>query len=83
MTRIVIELDADQQERLQRIAEAERRSPQELGREAVEQFLRSRAIPSSGPSSDPYAALRAMVGLVKGGPTEASIHHDRRPGEDE
>jgi hypothetical protein len=82
MARVMIELDAAQEQRLQEIAAAEQRSEEDLCREAVEQFLSSHAHLDAEPSTDPYEPFRKMIGLVKEGPTDASEHHDLRPGEE-
>ena len=81
MASVTIELDREMEEVLEEIAASEQKSAQDLCREAVEQFLRERGPLTRGPESDRYSALRRMIDLVKDGPTDASIHHDLRPGE--
>jgi hypothetical protein len=83
MARVMIELDEAQEQRLQEIAAAEQRSEEDLCREAVEQFLKSHIHLDAEPSADPYEPLMKMIGLVEEGPTDASVHHDLRPGEEE
>lgn len=80
MTRVLIELDEHQTRDLQELANAERRSTEDLCREAIANFLRNRIDSTSthGPA-DRYSAFRKMIGLVKAGPTDASGRHDRRP----
>jgi hypothetical protein len=82
MPRIVIELDTSQQRRLQAIASAERKSEADLCLEAVERFLQARERAVADTDSDAYEPLRKMIGLVKEGPTDASVHHDVRPGDE-
>jgi hypothetical protein len=81
MASVTIELDRELEEVLEEIAASEQKSAQDLCREAVERFLRERDPRARGPESDRYSVLRRMIGLVKEGPTDASIHHDLRPGD--
>jgi hypothetical protein len=81
MISVTIELDQDLEEVLEKIAACEQKSAQDLCREAVVQFLRERVSPDRLPHRDRYAAFRKMIGLVKKGPTDASVHHDFRTGE--
>jgi hypothetical protein len=84
MARLTIELDGEQKRRLQEIAAARQMTEQALFLEALDRLLRSyeerRVEPAD--AEDPYAPLLEMIGLVKGGPTDASVYHDLRPGED-
>jgi|GEM_PF-1436966 len=81
MTRVTIELDRELEEALEGVAAAERKSARELCREVVEGFLRQRLAQARSPETDRYSAMRKMIGMVKEGPTDASIHHDWRAGE--
>ena len=78
MTRIVVELDEAQDRLLQRRAAEERRTPQDLCREALLRYL----VGGSSEESDRYEPFRRMIGLVADGPTDASIRHDLRPEDD-
>jgi hypothetical protein len=81
MTRVTIELDREFEEALQGAAASEHKSAQDLCREVVEGFLRQRLAQARGPETDPYSPMRKMIGMIKQGPTDASIHHDWRAGE--
>jgi len=81
MTRVTIELDREFEEALEGVAASEHKSAQELCREVVEGFLRQRLAQARNPETDRYSAMRKMIGTVKAGPTDASIHHDWRAGE--
>jgi hypothetical protein len=81
MTRVTIELDREFEEALEGVAASERKSAQDLCREVVERFLRQRLAQARSPETDRYSAMRKMIGIVKEGPTDASIHHDWRAGE--
>jgi hypothetical protein len=81
MPKMSIELTADQERKLREIAAAERKSEEELCLEAVEGFLKARGC-ADVQAPDRYEPLRKMIGLVKEGPTDASVHHDLRPGEE-
>ena len=78
MTHVVIELDEAQDRILRHRAAEEKRTPQDLCREAVARYLGE--ITPEGP--DRYESFRRMIGLVPDGPTDASVRHDHRP-EDE
>ena len=84
MSQLTVDLDPDQMRRLLDLAAAESRTPEDLGREALDRFLRARNIDdrSDKPGDDRHSALHAMIGLVKGGPVDSSARHDWRP-EDE
>jgi hypothetical protein len=84
MSSLVIELDDRRSAQLRRLAEERRRGPRDLAREAVEHFLEEGGgVPSPVvDAADPFAPLRAMIGLVPDGPSDASTHHDTRPGDD-
>jgi hypothetical protein len=81
MTTVSIELDDDQGRRLRELAAADRKSEQDLCREALEQYLQNRGGPGHRPGPGRYAAFEKMIGLVKDGPTDSSVVHDRRPGD--
>ena len=66
---------------LEGVAASEHKSAQELCREVVEGFLRQRLAQARSPETDRYSAIRKMIGMVKEGPTDASIHHDCALGE--
>lgn len=85
MDHLTIELDDDLRRRLDQLAASERTSPQELVKEALRRFVADRGWPANlgPPDADPYAPLRAMIGLASGGRTDSSIYHDYRPGDDE
>jgi hypothetical protein len=82
MTRLYIELDEHQAQRLRELASVVRKSKQDLCREALESFLQGHERPTRGASPKGYAALRKMIGLVKDGPTDMSVVHDIRPGDE-
>jgi hypothetical protein len=84
MSNLIISLEPDQMRRLQDLAAAERRTPEDLGREALSHFLAAHpaGVEPVGPRADRHAALRAMIGLAKGGRADSSVRHDWRP-EDE
>jgi hypothetical protein len=81
MTRVTIELDREFEDALQGVAASEHKSAQDLCREVVEGFLRQHIAQARGSETDRYSAMRKMIGMVKEGPTDASIHHDWRAGE--
>ncbi len=83
MSHLTIELEAELGDRLDELAASERKSPQELATEAIRRFVAERKRPVTTVDADPYAPLRAMIGLAKGGRSDSSIHHDYRPGDDE
>ncbi len=78
MTRVVIELDEAEDRILRHRAAEEKRTPQELCREAVARYLGDLA----PEIRDRYEPFRRMVGLVVDGPTDASVRHEHQP-EDE
>ncbi len=80
-TRVTIELDREFEEALKGVVASEHKSAQDLCREVVEGFLRQRLAQARSPETDRYSAMRKMIGMVKEGPTDASIHHDWRAGE--
>jgi hypothetical protein len=82
MATVSFSIDEGQEQRLNELSAAARRSTEELCREALEQYLRRHEHPAPGETPDGYAALRTMIGLVKGGPADASVRHDVRPGDE-
>jgi len=81
MTRVTIELDRELEEALEGVAASEHKSAQQICREVVEGFLRRRLAQARGPETDRYSSIRKMIGMVKEGPADASIHHDWRAGD--
>jgi hypothetical protein len=81
MAQLTIELDAEREKLLEEIAASERRSTEDLFLEALDHFFLTRGRGQQAEAEDPYEPLRKMIGLVEGGPTDASIYHDIRPGE--
>jgi hypothetical protein len=81
MTTVTIELDHELEEVLEGLAASERKTTQQVCREALEAHLLRRVAPSSGQGADRNSALSRMIGMVKKGPADASTHHDRRAGE--
>jgi plasmid stability protein len=81
MATVSIELDEGQARRLKELAAAARRSEQDLAREALQQYLQSHERRDKETGSIGFAALRAMIGLVKDGPSGLSLEHDLRPGD--
>ena len=81
MATLTIEIDDDLETRLRAVAAADRVSAEDVFREALDRFLRARGLPGRGTASDRREALLGMIGLVKGGPTDASVHHGPRPGD--
>ncbi len=81
MSTVSIELDDEQARRLKELAASVRRSEQDLCRDAVQQYLKERVGSGNGEKDKDagYAALRAMIGLVRNGPTDLSVEHDHRP----
>jgi len=78
MSSVTIEIDEETERLLRDVAEIERRTAQEVCVEALNQFLQSRG----GRDPDRYSAFREMIGLVKDGPTDSSVVHDIRPGDE-
>lgn len=85
MEQLTIEIDADLRSRLDALAASERTSTQELAREALRRLVADRKRPATpvNREGDPYAPLRAMIGLAKGGRSDSSVRHDYRPEDDE
>lgn len=85
MSQLMLELNPDQMRRLDELAAAERRTPEDLGREALDRFLDARAVGADMvvPREDRHAALRAMIGLAKGGRSDSSVRHDWWPEDEE
>jgi predicted transcriptional regulator len=81
MATVSIELDEEQARKLRERAGAARRSVQDLCREAVERYLEGDEVSGEVQRDAGYAALRAMIGLVKDGPSDLSMEHDLRPGD--
>ncbi len=80
MKTLVLNLDPEQERRLLDLAALARRSAEDLGREALDRFLRLHEAPAApAPTGD--EALERMIGLVPSGPTDASERHDVRPGD--
>jgi hypothetical protein len=79
--KVLIELDAEQERRLRDLAAEVRRSEQDLCLEAVERYLEAHGRSGGEAGRDRYGPFRKMIGLVRGGPTDASIAHDVRPGD--
>ena len=82
MTKVCIELDEEQAQRLRELASVVRKSEQDLCREALESYLQGHERPMRGAGPKGYAALRQMIGLVVDGPTDMSVVHDLRPGDE-
>jgi predicted DNA-binding protein len=81
MATVSIELDEDQSRRLRELSATVRRPEQELCREAVQRYLESQERSAGKDANAGYDALRAMIGLVKQGPSDLSVAHDLRPGD--
>ena len=81
MTKVYIELDEEQAQRLRELASVVRKSEQDLCREALEAYLQGYEWPTRGAGPKGHAALRKMIGLVVDGPTDMSVVHDLRPGD--
>lgn len=79
MSRLVLELPPEQRERLQAVANAQQRSEEEICIEALDQFLQNAEPVEPGRDSEARELLLGLIGLVKDGPTDASIYHDIRP----
>jgi Ribbon-helix-helix protein, copG family len=82
MATVSIELNDEQARRLRELAAAAQRSEQDLCREALQQYLEGHLGSDGVTAPFGYAALRAMIGLVKDGPTSLSVEHDFKPGEE-
>ena len=80
MASVTIELDREFEEALKGVAASEHKSAQDLCREVVEGFLRQRLVQTRISDRDRYSAMRKLIGMVKDGPIDASIHHDYGPG---
>ena len=82
MTKVYIELDEEQAQRLRELASVVRKSEQDLCREALESYLQGhlQSTREAGPKG--HAALRRMIGLVADGPTDTSVTHGARPGDE-
>jgi hypothetical protein len=78
MATVTIELDDETARLLWDLAAAENRSTQDVCLEALDRFLKSQGRIAQTPVADRHASLRKMIGLVKEGPTDASIVHDKR-----
>jgi hypothetical protein len=78
MATVTIELDDETARLLRDLAAAESRSTQEVCLEALDRFLHSQGRTPRAPVADRHSALRKMIGLVKEGPSDASIVHDQR-----
>ncbi|MBV8130533.1 MAG: hypothetical protein JO114_23025 [Planctomycetaceae bacterium] len=81
MVTVSIGLDEQQARKLKALSAAVRRSEQDLCREALQQYLEAQEPAPDEPGPVGYAALRAMIGLVKEGPTQLSVEHDLQPGD--
>ena len=82
MASVTIELDDATERLIRSIADDEQRSTQEICLEALDQLVQSRKRMNREGRRDPHPALLAMIGLVKQGPTDASVTHDIRPGDE-
>lgn len=69
MTRTQVYLTEEQRRRIQRLADAQRKTMAQIIREAVEEYVIRQA-----DSADP---LQDIIGLGASGITDGSIHHDR------
>ena len=74
MSKLQIELDAEQERQLREIATIENRSEQDLCEEAIESFLRSHAVKTEAPSIGDNPLLK-LIAMVKEGPADSSIYH--------
>ena len=77
MSKLQIELDAEQERQLREIAAIENRSEQDLCEEAIGSFLRYHAVRTESPPTGDNPLLK-LIGMVKEGPTDSSIYHDLR-----
>ena len=83
MIQLTLDVRPNQMRRLIDLAAESGRTPEDLGREALDWFLHARNgdDPDPRPPQERHAAMRAMIGLGKGQP-DSSVRHDWRP-EDE
>jgi hypothetical protein len=81
MAAVSIELNDEQARKLRELAVQARMSEQDICRDALEKFLQDHPPPTGGRRPVGRAALEAMIGLVKDGPADLSIRHDRRQDE--
>jgi predicted transcriptional regulator len=84
MPEVLIELDPDQKRRLEAVAASQRRSEQEVCRDAVIELLER--LPAEAPADRAagFAALRGIIGLAgESGRENGSVYHDIRPGEED
>jgi hypothetical protein len=82
MSKMMIELNEELEERLQEAAIQEQRPKEELLLDAIRQYLHSKK-DSPANFGDAYEPLRKMVGLVPNGLSDTSVYHDIRPNETE
>jgi hypothetical protein len=79
MVEVTIHLNDEQQERARAIAVAERKSEQDIYRDAISAYLMTAADSGAEPSEADYEPLRKMLGMVEDGPSDLSVTHDLRP----
>jgi hypothetical protein len=79
MATVSFPLDEGQERKLNALAATVRRPTQDLCREALEEYLLRHERRADGTGVEGHDALRKMIRLVRGGPTDASLRHDHRP----
>ena len=75
MAELTIQLTDDQDRRLDELASEERRTKQQLVREAVDNYLKGTAV-ETNVYSDPYEPLMRIIGIGRSGKSDGSLKHD-------
>lgn len=82
MQQVMIRINEEWEHRLKEKAAAEHRTEEEIVLEAIRRYLHPAESDPGKTAIQPYEPLRRMIGLIKDGPTEASVRHDWREGDD-
>ncbi len=75
MPEVIIELDEEQEKRLDELAAEERRTKQQLAKAAVDEYLRQHPRQRAADPEAGWEALMSIVGIADG-PPDSSVNHD-------
>ena len=76
MVELTVELEDEQEKRLEELAAEERRTKQQLARQVIEGYLKAHPENREVSEEEGCEAFARIAGIASGGPPDASVNHD-------